>query len=341
MANIRDIAKQANVSIATVSRVFNNHDSVGEVTRHLVWQAAHELGYPLEKIRSLPPVTRSVLVLTRDVNEDELDNGLSREFERKVWVGVQSVFDEQGISTRLQRSRMRGEDAIQYAEDSTISGLVLLGGITNTDFLEQLKAKNLPFVVVGAYAPSLKVNCVMADVMDGMRQVVRHLAEQGCKQIAFVNGPVTTATSAVKLDGLQLELFRQSLPFTQDRVITADFSPESGYGCTKELLAQFGGHAEGLDALIYADDVIAIGGLRALGEAGLRVPQDVAVVSFGDLEVGRYATPSLSSVHYDMPLMGSIAARRLGMLLVDPDATHWVVMRPTALIVRESSGLKT
>ncbi len=337
MTNIRDIAKQANVSIATVSRVFNSHDSVGEATRQLVWQAAHDLGYPLEKIKSTPPISRSVLVLTRDADGDEPDNGLSREFERNVWVGVQAVFDEHGISTRLQRSKMRVEDALQYAEDATISGLVLLGGILNTDFLEQLKAKDLPFVVVGAYAPSLKVNCVMADVMDGMRQVVRHLAEQGRKQIVFVNGPATTATSTAKLDGFQLELSRHALPFSPELVMTADFSPEAGYGRTKELLAR---HSS-LDALIYADDVIAIGGLRALSEAGLRVPQDVAVVSFGDLEVGRYATPSLSSVHYDMPLMGNIAARRLSMLLDEPDPTHWVVMRPTSLIVRESSMPKS
>lgn len=89
---------------------------------------------------------------------------------------------------------------LDIAEDATISRLVLLGGILNADFVKQLKAKDLPFVVVGAYAPSLKVNC-MADVMDGMRQVVRHLAEQGRKQYVFVNGPATTATSTAKLDG--------------------------------------------------------------------------------------------------------------------------------------------
>lgn len=333
MTNIRDIAKQANVSTATVSRVFNNRSSVSDATRQLVWQAARELNYPLERIKVSSPVSRSVLVLVRDELGDDLDNALSREFERKVWVGVQSVVDEQGIPTRLQRSKMRAEDAIQYANDPAISGLVLLGGIIHLDFAKELEAKKLPFVVVGAYVPSLRVNCVMADVMDGMRQVVRHLAEEGRKRIAFVNGPLTTATSTAKRDGLQLELCRQSLTFMPECVVTADFSPEAGYQKTKELLASH----KNLDAIIYADDVIAMGGLRALGEAKLRVPQDVAVVSFGDLEIGQYATPSLSSVHYDMRLMGIIAARRLCMLLDEPDDTHWVVMRPTRLIVRESS----
>lgn len=333
MPNIRDIAKQANVSTATVSRVFNNHTSVSDATRHLVWQAAQELDYPLEKVKTPPPISRSVLVLTRDEFGDNLDNALSREFERKVWIGVQTVFDEQGIPTRLQRSKMRAEDAIQYADDPSVSGLVLLGGIVNPEFIEQLKQTNLPFVVVGAYVPSVRVNCVMADVMDGMRQAVRHLAEQGRKNIAFVNGPATTATSTAKLDGLHLELSRQSLPFNPQQMLAADFSPEAGYVQTKNLLAQ----STALDAIIYADDVIAIGGLRALSEAKLQVPQNVAVVSFGDLEVGQYATPSLSSVQYDMQLMGVIAARRLCMLLDEPDDTHWVVMRPTTLVTRESS----
>lgn len=333
MTNIRDIAKQANVSTATVSRVFNNHTSVSEATRHIVWQAAQELDYPLDKVKIAPPISRSVLVLTRDDAGDDLDNALSREFERKVWLGVQAVFDEQEVSTRLQRSKMRIEDAIQYSDDLSISGLVLLGGIINLDFVEQLKIKNLPFVIVGAYVSSFRVNCVMADVMDGMRQVVRHLSEQGRKNIAFVNGPATTATSTAKLDGLQLELFKQAVPFFPEQVVAADFSPEAGYVQTKRLLAQ----CQALDTIIYADDAIAIGGLRALNEANLRVPQDVAVVSFGDLEVGQYATPSLSSVNYDMQLMGVIAAQRLCMLLDKPDDVHWVVMRPTTLVVRESS----
>jgi DNA-binding LacI/PurR family transcriptional regulator len=333
MANIRDIAKQANVSTATVSRVFNNHQSVSDSTRQLVWQAAQALNYPLEKLKASPPLSRSVLVLSRDEDGSDADSSLSREFERTVWVGVQSVFEEENISTRLQRSKMRPEEAVQYADDVAIAGLVLLGGVVNHDFVEQLKKQELPFVIVGAYVPSLKVNCVMADVMDGIRQIIRHLVALGRKKMAFVNGPPTTATSQAKLDGLRLEFGIQNLSFSPDQVVAADFTPEAGYLQTQRLLKQ----SRDLDAIIYADDVIAIGGLKALREANRQVPRDVAVVGFGDYELGQYATPALTSVTYDMHAMGEIAARRLCMLLNEPDAHHWVVIRPTTLVPREST----
>lgn len=333
MANIRDVAKQANVSIATVSRVLNNQNNVSESTRQLVWQAVQELNYPLEKLRVASPISRSVLVLVRDDGVNDSDMTISREFERHVWMGVQSVFEQRHIATRLQRTRMRPEEAAQYAAETSVSGLVLVGGVSDRDFIGSLKETGIPFIVVGSHLQPIRINCVMADVTHGIRQVVAHLTARGRTNIALVNGPDTTMTSAAKLDGMRLELAKQALPFSADQVIDAEFSANSGYRRTQQLLQQW----PDLDAIAYADDVIAVGGLKALREAGLRVPQDISVVGFGDYEIGHYAAPALTSVQYDMQAMGAIAARRLCMILDESDDQHWVVMRPTSLIVRESS----
>ncbi len=333
MANIRLIAKHANVSTATVSRVLNNQENVSDATRKLVWQTAQELNYPLEKLRVAPPVSRSVLVLLRDDGVNDSDLTISREFERNVWMGVQSVFEQRGIATRLQSTKMLPEEAAQYAADTGISGLVLLGGVSDHSFFRQLIDAGLPFVVVGSHLQPIRVNCVMADVMPAIRQVVAHLADRGRRRIGLVNGPDTTMTSAAKLDGFQLELNQQGLPYSSAQVVAAEFSANGGYVQTQELLKA----SEDLDAIIYADDVIAVGGMRALREAGLSIPQDVAVVGFGDYEVSQFTAPALTSVHYDMHAMGVIAARRLHMILDEPDDQHWVVMRPTELVVRDSS----
>ena len=198
MTTVRAIAQRAHVSIATVSRVLNNHPRVSEDTRLLVLQAAQELNYPLEKLRSAPQVSRSVLVLTREETEQSTveTQYAGGEFERRVWVGVHSELEEKGIATRLQRSTVSVKEAEQHALDIGVSGLVLLGGVRDKAFVEALQAQGIPFVIAGAHLRPLDINCVMADVLMGMQQVMEHLIGLGRQRIGFVNGPTTTTTSA-------------------------------------------------------------------------------------------------------------------------------------------------
>ena len=198
-----------------------------------------------------------------------------------------------------------------------------------------LQKKGVPFVVVGAYLPLYETNCVIGDVMHGIRLAVRHLVQNGRSRIGFVNGPNETSTSAIKLEGLRLELDLLGVPFKPKRVTSSHFFPEAGYQKTKELLAE----DPNLDAIIYADDVLAIGGGRALQETGYRIPTDIAIIGFGNYEIGRFSTPPLTSVHYDIFEMGKTAARRLKMLVDDPDDQNWLIQVPTLLKVRQSSTI--
>lgn len=337
MATVRDIAERAHVSIATVSRVLNDHPRVSDETRLIVWQAAQALGYPLEKLRSAPQVSRSVLVLTREEAPETRAAAAHQaggEFERRVWVGVHSYLEQQGIAARLQHSNVSPEEARLHASDIGVSGLVLLGGVRERAFVKELHTLKIPFVIAGAHLRPLEVNCVMADVGQGITQAMRHLIDTGRRRIGFVNGPSTTTTSGEKLDAYRLALCWHDLPFTPDQVVVSDFNAESGYQQTLRLLAQ----RSDLDAVIFADDVIALGGMRAIREHGYSVPRDLAVIGFGDYELSSFTTPSLTSVHFDMHMMGIIAARRLCMLFDEPDNDPWLVRVPTSLIVRDSTG---
>jgi DNA-binding LacI/PurR family transcriptional regulator len=153
MSTVRDIAQKAGVSGATVSRVLNNHPSVNDATRYAVLQAAQELNYPLENLRTAPRLHRSALVLTRiDINMSPPGSGI---FERSVWTGVHSVLENREIATRLQQSAMTIEEAERYAEDVSISGLVILGGAINRAFIEALQRLTVPFVIAGAHVHPL------------------------------------------------------------------------------------------------------------------------------------------------------------------------------------------
>jgi DNA-binding LacI/PurR family transcriptional regulator len=333
LSTIRDIAQRAGVSPATVSRVLNNHTSVNETIRYSVLRAAEELSYPIENLRVRPQISRSVLVLIRPMQGAAPGTPTDRDFERAVWDGIHTVFDGRNMAARLQQSAATAAEAAQYANDPSILGLIMLGGIVERDFAETLLKAKMPFVVAGAHLHPYHVNAVMADVAIGIREAVAHLVGRGRRTIALVNGPETTLTSVEKLEGLQLAAWQHGLTLTPEHVVTSDFSPEGGYLQTQQLLQQL----PGVDALLYADDTIAMGGVRALRESGRRIPQDIAVVGFGDYALARYTEPPLSSVHFDMGMMGTIAAKRLCMLLDNPDSDPWLIRVPCTFIQRQSS----
>lgn len=330
MTTVRDIAQRAGVSGATVSRVLNNHPSVNEGTRYAVLQAAQDLNYPLENLRTAPRLHRSVLVLSR-VDIDAAQPG-SGAFERSVWTGVHSVLENREIATRLQQSAMTLEEAARYSEDMTVSGLVILGGAVDHDFMRELQRLGVPFVIAGGHVRPINANVVMADVGQGIRQAMDYLIEKRCNRIGFVNGPQITTTSAEKMDGYRLSLALHGLAFDESRVTEAEFSAEKGYQQTTLLLQR----APDLDAILFADDGIALGGLRAIRESGRRIPQDLSVIGFGNYDLVNYTDPALSSIQFDMRLIGTIAAKRLSLLLDDPDEDAWLVRVPTELIVRDS-----
>jgi len=331
---IRQIAEKTHVSTSTVSRVLNNYAYVDEATRSAVLQVAQELGYPIANPRRVPRVSRSILMLVRsDGFQREQEILASGGIESAVSSGMQPVFDKHGIAARVQRTRMDPAEALAYANDLSVAGLVFIGGIVNHDLILELQKTTLPFVVVGAHVRPLQVNCVVADYLSGMQQVVAHLASTGRRRIGLVNGPTTTTSSAEKYKGFRLALALHHLEFDPARVIESEFDAESGYSQTLELLKR----TPDVDALAYAIDQTAIGGLRALKECGRRVPDDVAVTGFYGYNYARFTEPPLTSVQVDFQTMGGIAAHRLCMLLQEPDPQAWELTTPTTLIVRASS----
>ena len=331
---LRDIARLAQVSVATVSRVLNNQPYVDDVTREAVRRAAEELEYPLKNLRRPLQTTQKVVLLNREQSlPASRDINILGGIDRLMALGAQSFLEEQCTATSVRRSHMRPDEAWEYANDPDVSGLILLGGVHDHGFVRALQTAGLPFVVAGAHLRPLEVNCVMANYIQGMEQAVAHLVERGRRRIGLVNGPPTTNTSEEKYKGLRLALSLHGLPFAPEQVVAGDFLSEAGHAKTLELLAR----TPDLDAIIYCDDVAAVGGLSALKERGRRVPDDVAVIGFHDYDIARFTDPPLTSVHFDMRLMGVMAARRLCMMMDDSDDQNWFMLVPTSLMVRGST----
>lgn len=331
MPTINDIAREAGVSIATVSRALNDHPSVNESTKLAILQVAERLNYPIPNNATRQKVGRSVLIVVRQDKVGEHPE--KRDLENNVWNGVQATFNNTDIATRLQQSHMTLAEAKEYANDASVSGLILLGGIVNKAFAQHLRQSNLPFVVAGANLRDIESNAVMADVAHGIILALEHLITNNRQHIGFVNGPADTLTSAEKLDALRFTLYAHNLAFHRNQYVESKFSAEDGYRQTLQLISQ----NKQLDAIVFADDVIALGGIRALRENKIAIPSDIAVTGFGNYEIARFIDPPITTVAFDMQQMGRIAAKRLKMLLDEPDDDAWFIRVPTQLIIRQSS----
>jgi DNA-binding LacI/PurR family transcriptional regulator len=336
---VRQIARQANVSASTVSRVLNDYPYVDDATRASVMRTAEALGYPLRAAARPSQATRTILLLARtDDVMREAEIFASSGIEGSIHRAAQPILEQHGFTVRLQRTRMDPHEAELYAGDPSVNGLIFMGGIVNRDLIVALQRVGLPFVVVGAHVYPLQVNCVIADYLDGMARIVDHLLTTGRRRIALVNGPCTTTSSEEKEKGFQLALARHSLAShgiadEPGLVDCGDFEAGSGYSITKQLIAQ----RADIEAIAYASDSMAIGGISALRESSRRVPGDVAVAGFYDYDFARFTDPPLTTARVDFQAMGAIAARRLWMLMNEPDGQAWTIVTPCPLVIRDSS----
>ncbi len=328
---LRDIARYANVSPSTVSRVLNNYPYVDDETREVVQQAAQSLDYPLENLRTVTSVTRTVSLLARD--NDRRNSDALAGFDQRAARGAQAVLEPLDILTYVRRIQMHADEAYRLLSEPGTEGLILLGGMCDMDFILRLQEIAIPFVIAGAHVQPVMTNCVMADYRSGIEAAVEHLVAQGRQHIALVNGPETTTTSLEKLRALQLALHIRDMKLDQDNIVTGVFDVESGYEQTLNLLKR----KSKIDAIIYADDHMAMGGLRALKRSNIRVPHDIAIVGFHGYDITRYTEPPLTSVEFDMEQMGRVAALRLLMMLDNSDDENWFTLVPTQLMIRDSS----
>ena len=338
---LRDIAERASVSASTVSRVLNNYPYVDDKTRQTVLEAAEALGYPRTNLRKSTGALRTVLLLVRLQQQESaltgdrngsIETGLAG-IERAIAVGARSIFDEKGITTRVEHTLMDPAQTLSDVHDPSVIGQILAGGMVDGDFLRTLQAEEIPFVVAGSHARPLSINCVMADYRGGVEQAVAHLVARGCRRIGLVNGSTVTTSSLEKYKGLRTALAEYGLDFSPQRVVYADFTMESGHQQTLALLAQ----APELDAIVFGDDNIATGGLRALRELGRHVPDDIRITGFHNYDIAQFVDPPLTTVEFDMNALGAVAAQRLCQMIDGPDDVPWTIVLPTRLIVRESA----
>lgn len=334
MMKLEDIAKKAGVSRSTVSRVINDQPYVGERTRQRVLRIIEQEQFQPDPAARALVTRRSEIIGVAIPQTDNVffgDNSyfpmllqgiaettIKRDYAMLLWLG-HSHEERTGFSERVSKNRQP-------------DGLIIASVTDNDPLFNRLMHLKRLFVMVETppHYPEL-INYVTIDNIRATEQVVEHLYGVGYRRIATVTGHLNIRDGADRLQGYKSGLEKVGLPFDPNLVYAGQFNRDWGYAGTKHLLPFRP------DAIVCGGDTIAIGAIDAVHEAGLKVPDDVAIVGFDDLDVAIHSTPPLTTIRHSVQHVGEVAAQLLIDLIEEKvQAPHHIVL-PTELVVRQSS----
>jgi LacI family transcriptional regulator len=224
--------------------------------------------------------------------------------------------------------------AVKRTIERGVDGLIIWGLGTRDPEVATILESGVPAVFIDHDQIGARVGYVMSANVEAMGNVVHHLYENGRRRIAHITGLSNTRPGPDRLLGYRSELAKLGLPTRPEYVEEGDYYHRSGYEASKRLLAL----PEPPDAITCASDVMAIGAMVAVAEAGLRVPEDIAVTGFDDAPFAATVMPSLTTVRQDAIGMGTAAAEAILLMLERPDEPPPTLVLPAELIIRESSG---
>ena len=340
MVTLYDVARLAGVSTATVSRVVHGQDRVRESTRERVRQAIEELGYvPDGAAQSLSRRRKDVIGLVcveREVDHIDIENvGLL--YYDEVLRGVEACIRQRN-NWSLLITFMQG-DRPDFSRMDALSGKVdgiLIGeGFVASSIIERLAAR-VPVVVIAGTPGERAADVVAADNFSGSAAIITHLiTDHGKRRLFHLDGPPNSPDASQRRQALEYVLRNHP----QCQLIgsaSGILSVRSGELAGENLLARYGTALP--DAVVCANDQMAIGVLRAFAAGGVRVPEDVAVVGFDDIALGSLYDPTLTTVHQPMRMLGERACARLLDRIAEPDLSPTVELLPTELVLRSSCG---
>ncbi len=330
---LADIAARADVSLSTVSRVLNNKEHVSLGTRNAVLEAVSTLGYTRQDARREGNLETVILFVHEGSAVRASDGTMAQDMERAIVAGVQSTLHAEGYHTQLVHKQFGKTKNFELPRVSNLVGAISVGSISNPHLLRKMIEDGVPTVIAGSPSPDIPLDSVTLDFRGAMLEIVQHLKETGRRTIGMVNGPPLAGSTLARIHAFRLALAMHDLPFTSEQVVSGTFSFSSGDATTHELLAA----CPQVDAILYGDDDMAVGGLRALRGLGRTVPNDIAVVGMFNYEIATFTDPPLTSVDFDKRELGRAAAQRLMMRLHVKEGPPWSITLPTQLIVRASA----
>ena len=326
---LKDIAIKAGVSVNTASRALRNNSDINDETKKRIIEIAERLGYtPNVLAKSLRfKKTKTIGVVIADI---------SSPFYSNMVKGIEDGAQEKGYSIILcntDEQYEKEETAVQVLLEKRVDGLLITPVQQENKDILNLKEKRIPLVLVGRHFDDLQTNYITTDDVTGSFLATEHLIKEGHRRILHINGPLHISSAWERLAGYKRALLEHGLEYDQRLVRGNTVEMEEAYKLIKKILS------DGLDftAIFAYGDVLALGGMHALHEAKLRIPDDIAVVGYDDIEFARVSYPPLTSVRIPRYRLGKEAINLLVEKIIKKGSRklHQVVIKPE-LVIRES-----
>lgn len=331
MPTIRDVAKLAGVAPITVSRVVNDSDYVSQKTRERVEAAIEKLGY-------VPNMLGPSLRFKQTMTLAMVITDITNPFWTTVARGVEDIAQANGYSTILcntDESEEKQEQYLQMLLRRRIDGILLVPASSSPVPIRLIQRQGIPVVVLDRQIPDVDVDIVRADSETGAYKLTQHLLSLGHRRITMLAGPKSTSTAVDRVNGFCRAMNEAGLDICDVQVLWGTFTQESGYTMAGEALSKIPRPT----AIFAANNFVAIGAMQAIREQGLRVPEDVALVTVDDIPLAFAVNPFLTVATQPAREMGQQATRLLlDIIKKEADHRYQHIVLPTEMIIRTSSG---
>ncbi len=331
--DIREIAKRAKVSTATVSRTINRVPTVNAQLAKRVWSVIEELGYyPNTQARALVSGRSRIFGLIVSEMTNPFFPEIMQVFET---IAVQHHYEILLTSTGNDPKRM--ESSVRRMIERRVEGVAIMTFGMEEILLEDLKLRKVPLVFVDVGPPRPRVSNIQIDYLHGIRQAVQHLAALRHEKIGFITGPLRLKSAVARHQAFLRSMREIGLESDPSLVVEGDHTMEGGMAAFRHLLAG----ATHPTAILCSNDMTAIGVMRESHDAGLSIPHDISVVGFDDIRLAQFVLPPLTTVQMSQSELARLAFHAL-LTEVEretpsPNGTEYLLK--TNLVLRESTSL--
>ncbi len=327
---VREVARLAGVSAATVSRALNASSTVSPELAERVLNAARQLNFrPNRLARNLRMgAVRTVGLLVPDIENPFFTSAVH---------GVEEALQAAGYTLLLANfgeDPAREEALLRTLSAEGVAGIIFTASIRPSVEYTRLLSGRLPMVGMSRVLEGLPVDLVLTDNRGGALEATEHLIRLGHRRIALINGPATISTARERQAGFEEAFARAHLPVPKELIRHADFRQAGGFEAMQDLLRQ----SPRPTAVFVASNLMTLGALEALHRAEVRIPEEMAIVGFDDMAWATSLRPPLTVVAQPAREMGAAAAKLLIERLQNPDLPPRRITLPTRLIVRSSCG---
>lgn len=331
---IYDVAEKAGVGIGTVSRAMNNSPLIHEETKNRVLKVARELNY-------LPHAVAQSLARKRTNTIGVIVPFFTNYFFVELLRAIQKLLAQYDYDLNLYSvdDVTRGIIFLdRVIRERRVDGVLYISLPIDDEYVDRIKRSTLPIVLVDSFHKSL--DSIIIENLEGAFTATNHLIQLGHRRIAMINGNLRSLPAVERLDGYKKALTCHGIAFDEDLVVICDnsrdedgFNEEAGYMAMKKLLER---RAELPTAVFISSDIQAIGAVRAIQEAELQIPEDIALVGFDDIQFAKFL--GLTTIHQPILDMGRLAVERLKERMNGRQVSVYQKKLKTHLIVRRTCG---